>query len=391
MKPTIRASEVDRVLRCPGSLTLNALVDDRDGDDGFEGTFLHWQIADRLIRELGATPPEGGLQPPEVPAGFKVNPFAAWIVEWAVQHVRWSIPRGWSLLVEQGFAYEFDRWIASGHADVIGISPDATHSKGIDWKTGPVPVMAAEQNNQVLEYIVLKKLAWPTLQRCEFDIAQPRNDEDEGFPRVSSAALDGEVLGGAPSFLDDQVTCALDRPMEQETGLKQCRFCPGSPTCATTPGMALYKELQLMKATLTPEMLANIRTTPDDPRLGDFVVSARTLRKPIEDAEKMVKERVKEAGYVDAGCGVRITVTKEPGSYEVPNPDAFLAKLEELIPDRAKRAKCIKPTMTNLKDVIADVFNVPKTGKAAETAATIFDANFRPLVVQKEKEVMHLT
>ena len=34
MIPTIRASSLDRVLSCPGSLTVNAIVKPRDGDDG---------------------------------------------------------------------------------------------------------------------------------------------------------------------------------------------------------------------------------------------------------------------------------------------------------------------------------------------------------------------
>ncbi len=149
MKPLIRSSEMDRVLSCNGSLTLTRMVDERDGDEGWEGTMLHWMIADRAIRELGATPPEGGLPPPDVPKGYKVPAFSLWIVDWALRHIREIIPADWSLMVEVEMEYEFGRWINRGHADIVALSPDGTKAKGADWKAVRVPVDPADNNDHV--------------------------------------------------------------------------------------------------------------------------------------------------------------------------------------------------------------------------------------------------
>jgi PD-(D/E)XK nuclease superfamily protein len=381
MKPTIRSSGMDRALNCHGSLTLGPLVDARDGDEGHEGVYIHHLIASRAIAELGAIPPDGGLPPAEVPAGFKLSPFVAWIPDWALRHVRDAIPPTWSLMVELPLAYEFDRWNLSGHIDIVGISPDATEARGVDWKSGPSAVDPAESNEQVLSYVVLLKRAWPSLRKVTFDIAQPRVDEEE-FDRISTAVVEGDTLESAPDFLDARVCAALDDPMTLDTGRKQCRFCIG----CSCPAMRAH--LQSMKMTMTPEVLAGIRRTPDDALLGDFVINARTVAKAIEDAQDMLKERIEKAGFVDAGCGTRITVKTSGGSYEFPNPAAFYAALTDLVPEATQRAECLKFSVTRTKDVISDVFDCPKTGKAPVTAEGIFDGKLRPLVNQKEKKTL---
>ena len=67
MKPTIRCSSLPRLLNCHGSDRLIRLVRARRGDEGWEGSMLHWMTADRLVRECGARPVAGGLPPPDVP------------------------------------------------------------------------------------------------------------------------------------------------------------------------------------------------------------------------------------------------------------------------------------------------------------------------------------
>ncbi len=377
-KPVFRCSSLDRRLLCHGSGKLEALVDDREGDEGAEGAELHRQIAVRLIAELGAAgePTDDGDRP-------KVSPFTQWVVGYCFQEVRANAPAGWSLEVELALAFEFARFILSGHIDACSINPEATEAVAWDYKTGVIPVSEAEENEQVLGYVCLLLLAYPSLRKVTFYIVQPRNDEDEGFQRVSYVTIEGDVLASCVAVLEERLNEALDNPMEIDTGWKQCAWCPVGIQC---PG--IQAERDFMKLKLTSEMLAKIHRTPDDALLGDFVISARTLTKPIEDATKMLKERINKQKYVDSGSGTRITIQKRPGQYDVPNPVAFYTKLTEMIPDPAKRAKCLKPKMGEIKDTIAEVYNVKKTGQDAETALTIFDANLRPLCEQKDTELL---
>src|SRR4051812_39605669 len=147
--PQRRASCMDRALSCPGSSRVNELVGQRERDDGHEGTYGHWLIAKRLIDELGATPPEGGLQPPQVPANYKFPERSMWMVDLCVRQVRETIPADWALMVEVEFSYTFERWRLTGHADLVAQSPDGTRLKSKDWKLGYVPVDDAEENEQV--------------------------------------------------------------------------------------------------------------------------------------------------------------------------------------------------------------------------------------------------
>lgn len=358
-------------------MTLTRLVDPREGDEGLEGQEIHRQVAERAIRELGAAgTPTGEPNPKAVLA------FSQWITGYCFSELKSGAPAGWSLEVELALAFEFARFILSGHIDACAINPDATEAVGWDYKTGSDSVDVSELNEQVLTYIVLLTLAYPSLRRITFYIVQPRNDEDEGFPRVSQVVVEGERLLACRNVLEARINAALDNPMEINTGRKQCKWCPAHVSC---PG--IDAEIDFMKMTLTPEMLAGIRRTPDDDRLGRFVISARTVSKPIEDATDLLKERIEAQGYVDAG-GTRITIKESPGHYEYPNPPAFYAELLRMFPDPVKRAGALKFSVTNTKDLIADVYGVPKTGRAAATAQSMFDAAFRPLVEQKTKKIL---
>lgn len=377
---------MDRVLTCNGSITLVPLVAPRNGDEGHEGTMLHWMIADRLICEFGATPPEGGLPPPDVPNGYRLPAFSLWIVDWAIRHVQETIPADWSLMVEVAVAYEYDGWNSSGHIDVMGISPDGTESRGIDWKTGRDPVDAAECNEQVLTYICLKKRAWPTLRSCSFQIAQPRADEDSGFERVSTVVLEGERLEVACATLDTRVRAAIANSDELNSGRKQCRWCPVKSQCP-----AVLADRELMKMKLTKDAVAAIKRQPDDAMLGDWVITMRTLKAAGEDAETLLHERLDAAGSVVAGSGTIITRKIQRGSYSVPDPKKFFAAFQTILPSEESLIAAYDPSMTRAKDEIARVMDVPKTGKAAVTAESVFDAHLRPHVEQGERRILVFT
>lgn len=374
----IRASSLDRVLACNGSLVLVPLVAPREGEEATEGTALHWIGHAKLKQDAGAA---GEIGPaPAMPASLS---FSAWIAEYYTRFVLETVPPDWSLECEVGLSYMWDQFNLSGHIDCLALNADATEAIGFDLKTGYDPVDAADMNEQVLGYCCLLLRAYPTLRKITFWIVQPRNDEDEGFQRCSSVTVEGGVLESVPVSLENRLNAALANRMEVSTSMRACKWCPAAPQC---PAATALREL--MKATLTPEYLAAVKATPDDAALADWVIAGRTLNRPIEDAEKMLKARIKAAGFVDAGQGVRITIKEEGGSYSFPDPVGFYHATRRIIQDDAKYAETVKPSVTKTKEMIAAVTGLPKTAKVGESAASVFDAQLKPLVVQGVRERM---
>ncbi|MDR2673346.1 MAG: PD-(D/E)XK nuclease family protein [Opitutaceae bacterium] len=370
--PVIRCSGLDRLLRCPGSRVLAPLVR-RRGDESaaWEGTLLHWRIADGAIASLGAFGPEGGLPPPRVPENYTLPAGVGWVREYCLAQLG-IVPADSSLEVESGFAYEFDGFILSGHIDAFAITADGEAAWGFDWKTGRNPVDPADQNWQVLGYIALLKRAFPALQEVTFRIVQPWNSEKEGNPRISETTLDGTGLDGAARVLGDRVRDALAREDELDSGLAQCRWCPAGIQCP-----AIQKEIIYMKANLTPELLAKIKAEADDALLGDMVVAARTVKPAVEQAEALLNARLEKTEAVQAGCGICITRRLGRGKYTALHPDAIYNELAAMLPpDRL--APALDYPVTRIKDAIADSLGVPKKGKAPITADSIFNAKLAP-------------
>lgn len=383
MKPRFRSSELDRIIACHGSAILAPMVNPPPRLDGHEGAMLHWTIASRAINELGATPPEGGLPPPQVPAGYKLPGNSLWIVDWALRHIQETIPEDWSLIVEVEMEHEYPRWVNPGHADIIGISPDGTRAKGIDWKTGRDPVDPADENWQVFSYECLKKLTWPTLTHIEFQIAQPRVTEDDEVQRISTSVLEGDRLERGPAALDAAICTVLDTPMEMEDGKKQCRWCPVGAQCEV-----LKAERDRMKMTLTKEMIAKIRKEPDDATLADWVITSRILAQPTKDATEQLHKRIDELGVVVAANGTTITREIQKGSIEVTRPVEFyrLAK-EDLVTDE-RMAAVFTPSKAALIDQLAEAKGIPKTGQKAITATGLWDAQYASHVKQGERRIL---
>jgi len=404
MKPTLRCSELDRRLWCPGALTLESRVAPRQGEEGDEGTWLHYLIAKRLIDELGAVGPEGGLKAPTCPRPKSLQ-FSMWIVAWAVRHVKETIPADWSLEVEIGWGYEWDNFILSGHPDVLAVSPDGLQIKLKDWKCGYDPVDPAESNEQALGHVVLAKRAYPDAQSVEFEMCQPRNDEEEGHERVSGVTVANttipvkdcrvtppkewdepyRVLDALPLGFENRVNAALAKPMSLSTG-KGCRFCAASSQC-----FAIIKLRKKMKHEMTAEELATITATPNDAVLGEWIVDAKTLAQPIKDATELLHSRLDSVPSITSASGVHITRKIQRGAYEVEDPPAFYRELSALIPDPTKRALALRFSMTAIKDTISEVLNIPKTGKAAVTAEGVFDAKLRLFTKQGERRLIQFS
>lgn len=370
-----------RELSCHGSPTVHALVDPREGPEGDEGSYLHHCIAKRLIDEYGAIPPDGGLPDPVLSPTFKTPKHSMWIVDWCVRRVRDTIPADWALFVELELVHDFDRWTLSGHQDVFAISPDGTLFKGKDWKTGYVGVDPAGENDQVLSYVVSDKLEWPSLLGGDFEICQPRLSEGGDHPRVSVVRFSsGAELEACIESLDRRKCAALDDPYSLLSG-PQCKWCVGlSCPCL----QALLNE---MKLSLTPEILARIKRTPDDALLGDLQVAIRTLTKPMEDLKTMLHERIKLNGSVTAGDGTRITVEEQNGPVKVIDPVNVLRTLLELMP-----ADSLAPALSYPKgrivDAIAGALDVHKGGADAVTGESVYQARLAPFVEPTTKKIL---
>jgi hypothetical protein len=377
----IRCSELSRVLSCSGSMTLVPRVSPRKGEEGLEGSALHFLAHQKLKDTMGAVGDIG--QTPEIPKSVR---FSSWIADYYVGVIRDIVPPDWSLECEVTMAHDFPQFTLTGHADDVAISPDATEAILFDLKTGYDPQDAADENDQLLGYAVLLLQAYPALRKITAYLVQPRNDEDEGHQRVSSVVIEGDVLASATASLEARVNAALAAPMLLNSGKKQCRWCPCGIQCP-----ALQKELQLMEHTLTPEEIARVGKEPNDAQLGDWIISARTLRQPTEDAEALIKERILAAGFVDAGVGTRITMKIQGGSYSFPDKLAFYRLLLEDFPDAEMLAKILKFSVSETRDLLAERYGCPKTGKAAVTGTSLFDARYRPLVEQGERKLLQFT
>lgn len=370
MKPTFRCSSLDRALGCYGSTLLCSMVNKRQGDEGIEGTDIHGDGASRIIRELGASGVVGKFNPP--------SKNVTWISDYYVRLVRETVPSDWSIEVEVGIAYEFDRFILSCHPDTLALSPDVTEGMIFDLKCGYDPVDVAEQNWQLAGNAVLLKRAYPTLRKITVFLCQPRNDEDDGFPRVSSAVI--ENLDALVSDIEARLNTALDNQMEIEPSLTACKWCDAATQCPAT-----IHNRDVMKLKLTPELLAKIKREPDDATLAQWVIAAKMLARPIEDAEKLAKERIEATGGITAPDGTRITQKVTRGSWTVPDPLAFFRALREMFPHDESIAKVTKPSMTRIKDEIADTMNIQKNSKVGRCAETEFQEKLAPLAVQGER------
>jgi hypothetical protein len=377
MKPTFRCSSLDRDLNCNGAITLVPLVAPREGDEGAEGTALHHASASKIIKELGGTG-EIGPTPPGALG------FSRWIADYYFNHVRDTVPAQWSLECEAALSYEWDRFILSGHIDCVALSPDATEAIGWDLKTGYDPVDVADSNWQILGYCVLLRRAYPELKKVTFYIVQPRNDEDEGDPRVSSVVI--ENLDAATTTLEARINAAIGNALELNSGHTQCKWCPVGAQCP-----ALQAELALMKMTLTPEAVAAIKHKPDPETLAEWVIAARTLDRPTKDATELLHKVLDGVSVVVTKGGVTVTRKIQNGSYDVPDRAKFHAALKAVLPSEESFVKTHTPSMTKIKDEIAAVMNVPKTSKNGISAEGIFDAAIRPHVTQGERRILQFS
>lgn len=379
MKLSFRCSELDRTLLCNGSMQLVPLVDKRESEDGVEGTALHAISAKRLIVEYGAVGDPG--ETPKVAA----TGFPKWISDYYVRHVAETAPKTWGIECECALEEEFSRFTLTGHIDCVAISPDATEVIGWDLKTGYNPVDAAESNEQIAGYLVLLKAAYPQLQRATFFVIQPRNDEDDGFPRVSSLVLEGGMLVRVTAGFEARMNAAIGNASELNSGMKQCRFCSVGIQCP-----ALKQDRDMAKLTMTQEAIAAINRQPNDDQLVEWVSVMRTLKPAAEAAEAALHVRL-DATECVVGGGMTVTRKVQKGSIEVLDPVAIYRSAKEQLVTDERMAAAFKVSKSKLIDQLAEALNVAKTGAKGVTAASIWDAHFAVHCRQGERRLLQFS
>lgn len=381
LKPRFRASKTPIRLSCFGSGRVEALVGERVGDDGEVGSWLHYKTADRLVREDGASAPDG-LTPPVVSPEFKTPKDSLWVIDWCVRFARETIPADWSLLVEVALEWEFERWIGTGHGDFFAFSPDGTEMIGGDWKTVYLAVERAEFNDQVLMYIVLAKLNWPELRKITFYVLQPRmSDDNEDERRITWVTLEGAELDACVASLDARVCHALDHWRKLKSGA-HCKWCVGLK-CP-----CLQKELGFMELELTDEVLASLKGEPDDATLARLQFSARTLAKPLEDLEKIVKDRLEDGRAIVAPDGRSITKETSNAGIKVTDPIGYSRAVRVLVPDEDQLALATSYSIAPLVSIIAERTGRPKGGKSGTSARDELNATTAPFYEVRTKQTL---
>lgn len=414
---SFRSSGIGPTLSCPGRITAIPLVPAKpDDDSSIEGTSIHYVIADRLVKEDGATPPDDGLQPPK--GGIQIQAFSAWVPDFCLRFVRDTVPPDWSLMVEAEFEHAYtlpnpvavplseiegpipaDHEVAgdavliryviiTSHVDLIAQSPDGKRIIAADWKTGQVGADAAPENEQAASYMTQIKLAWPDTESVRFFMVQPRIDEEAtGIDRITDVELNGAELDRLNAMTCKRLEAAIRNRFITNSGPKQCRYCPvNGPLC---PSIQAEKD-HAMKAELTKERIAALKAGIDDKTLADFVIAGRTLNPAFEAATEEAKERIREKGYLD-GSENRITVATRGGSYEITDDDGFYDAMCSTIPDERARYRASKPSMTRVKEAISDAQGIPKKSKVGISAESVFADKFGPCVQQKQVEMLVIT
>ena len=380
-KPRIRASGADRQISCPASRIVEGLVGKRPGDEvAWEGTMLHWEIAWRLVRELGAVQPEGGIPLPKgIPPNYKLPSYVAWIVDWCFDIAKEQSPPGWALEVEGDMEWEFEHFILCGHPDKYATSPDGREGMDNDWKAGRTPVDPADENWQVASYMALRERIYG-LEKLRYEIDQPWNDEDAGFQRQSAVELEGAALLKNTATLEEFINDSLNDAGLLNTG-KHCQYCVGFDCPA-------IRELhKTMKMRLTPEMIEALKDRPATPELVDLVMDARVLKKPISDIEEVLKSKIEEGGPLASASGLVARIQESSGGYEVVDAPGMFSWLgHQLTPEQM--APALSYPSGKIKDALAKGLKIPKTGKAAMTAETVFQGAAAAFLTQKTKRTL---
>lgn len=374
-KPSFRCSELDRVLTCHASKRLAALFPSQSGAAAHEGNWCHWKAARTLVDEQDAQIGDGGLpDTPEV-GNFKPNGFSEFVVDFFLSDVLYETP-GMGLIVEDELEADFGDFILTGHSDVLAFNAEGTEAIGWDLKAGSIPVDAADQNNQMLGYIVLVYLNYPGVQKITWKVCQPKNNPDDGYDRITDVTIEGDDLRKMVDYLAAQLRNVLDKPNainSEDNHGHQCKYCPAALKCP-----AFKQDVADMKTTLTEEAIAAINPNLTVEELMFYRDAQAKFRTPFEKVDAALKDKLAaepgEEATLPDGRTVFLKPRKGRRTWTAP-ADALMAFDAQGF-DAATRANIIDLKFDPLERAIAKAHNVPMKSTKRECARDILDREF---------------
>lgn len=380
-----RASQAAQLFACAGSDLLQrkarSAMPPASTEAATAGRWCHAQAATMLCQLHGAVFQGERF---DWPQNFKPTGFHLWMVAFYVQAVLELAHVDMAIEVEGEFQHvlkvptyrfrdeqtgeivESDEIGLSGHIDTVAITADATEATGFDLKTGADPVTEAADNAQVLFYIVLLKLAYPSLRKVTFYVVQPSNDPDT-HDRISEVSLEGDALDRAAAYLEGQLLLVCANPYELNSdGWKQCRYCDAALICP-----ALRKDIEDMKLNLTEEAFAAIAAQPAIDELARVKLADKKLTPIFERAAEALKERlVAQGGSGVVVDGVPFVLEDRPGKRKVTDNAQATQRLSILPDDLFHQAYEFKPAA--IEDALALHFKLPKTSKKGDSGKSKF-------------------
>lgn len=365
-KPIIRCSSLDRLLSCPGSLTLEAAAnklvtifsDEVDGNAmTWRGNWCHHRSAKRLVDEFGAIAPEGGLPPPVLPATWKPSPWDFRTAEWYVSNLAATIPEDHAIFVEHEFRREFPRFILAGHIDEYDINAAKTLFSLNDLKTGMADVDIADENWQIAGYTTLLHDRYPSLERGVARIWQ----------KTATASMTEAEITDLPAvarLIEAKINEALDNLLLLQTGQKQCANCDAILFCP-----CLNKEIEFMKLTLTPEKLKDLITNPSLAEHGDLAARARAIQGPLKRIIDDFKERLEAAGgKVELSEGVTAELVPTLGDRELSSVEVAMKFTDEKLGHDAT-LRTLSMSLSKLEDELVAT-GMKRTSKKEQSASS---------------------
>ena len=379
-KPIIRCSGLSNTLRCPGAPHLTRRVKDVDYDATLGGLWCH-EEASKILLAAGAIT---YAEPEQRIDGFEPDKFIRWIPRYFAEEVLDALDGGWAILCEGGFSQEFDRFILSGHIDVLalwveGPGEPPIKAKFWDLKSGRVPVPPAPINEQVEGYFSQVYDAYPSLLEIEGNITQPLNNEDAGFDRTTTRFLTWKDLNKLTKEVEQKINESLDSPYLLRTGWRQCQYCNASLICP-----ALRKDMELE---LTEEMLAEIKGEPSINRLAEIKLLDKKYATTLEKAGKMLKARLTPGEPIEIG-GVKFSVTVRNGRKTITNNFEATQQLLDLPDDVFYELFTFK--IRAIEDALAKHLDIPRSSKKVHDSKKEFESRIGHLIEQGTMQILNI-
>jgi len=378
MKPIIRVSSIDKLLRCHSSRPLTQNIVSVSGKIGNDGSYGHWQTGDILIKQHGAHA-GSDFRKPDFPEGYEFPVKDSWIIDACIRNALSFVPEGWCMIVEDELAWEYPNFILVGHTDLIALCPDIRSCGVKDWKLGMVYQDPAEYNFQALGYTILSGKAWPTLDWWKMSLYQPRAFIGEDMERDSESMIVGrKEFDIAEKYLVHKIDQAIEQWYILNTGPKQCRWCEAWLRC---PG--IREEMKRMEMLITENDIKNAASEISNDNLGVLLHGAKILDPVIDDVTDEAKLRLSQGQAIEAD-GKRFVYEKKRWGSSVVDMPLFVDSIENLVEGDAEAMREIsKITVSDARRAVAKVQKVPQKstvdGKAS-AKSMIEDANEGNLV-----------